>query len=151
MKKKSLIISCIILLLLVDTFYVLTLYKFNNYINISLIVNYEKLLFRLIYVINLLLVSYVISSLINLKKDIVSIRVINIEDGVVLFSTQSKKNMELYTDLKKYYIYESKSNKFIIDRFYQIDRNKYGEIKKSKKKGFPEAYDLHKYKIQDFR
>lgn len=151
MKRKSVILSSFIVIVLVDVFFVLNLYRINNYISFDLIVNYDRVLFRLIYVINLLLISYILGNLINRKKDVISIRPIKIEDDIVLFTTQTKKNMEMFTDLQKYYVYESKNKKFILDRFYLIDRQKYGEIKKIKKKGFPEAYDLHKYKAQDFR
>lgn len=151
MNRKGAVFSGIMILILVDIFYVFSLYKINNYINLDIMMNYDKVLFRLIYVLNLLLVSYVISSIINMKKDVISIRPIKIEDNKVLFTSQTKKNIEMYTDLHKYYIYESSSKKFILDKFYMIDRNKYGELQKSKKKGFPEAYDLHKYKLKDFR
>ena len=151
MNRKGAIFSGIMVLVLVDIFYILMLYKINNYINLDIMMNYDKVLFRLIYVLNLLLISFVISSIINKKKDVISIRPVRIENNTILFTSQTKKNIEMYTDLQRYYIYETSSKKFIIDKFYIINRNKYGELKKSKKKGFPEAYDLHKYKLKDFR
>lgn len=149
--KKDSIIYYVILIALIDSMYLVGLFVVNKELSLYTIMNYSRELFRLVYVTNIIMVSTIIAKLINIKKDIISIRPIKIENNMVLFSTQTKKNMEMFTDLQKYYIYESNSKRFVIDRFYQIDRNKYGELKKNKKKGFPEAYDLHKYKLKDFR
>ena len=65
MNRKGAIFSGIMVLVLVDIFYILMLYKINNYINLDIMMNYDKVLFRLIYVLNLLLISFVISSIIN--------------------------------------------------------------------------------------
>ena len=63
MNRKGAIFSGIMVLILVDIFYILMLYKINNYINLDIMMNYDKVLFRLIYVLNLLLISFVISSI----------------------------------------------------------------------------------------
>ena len=69
MNRKGAIFSGIMVLILVDIFYISMLYKINNYINLDIMMNYDKVLFRLIYVLNLLLISFVISSIINKKNN----------------------------------------------------------------------------------
>ena len=112
MKNIKLVISCTVVIILVDIYYLLLLYSMNNYLSLNLVVNYDRTLFRLIYIVNLLLVSYIISLLINSKKKIRSIRPIKIENGYVLLLTYIFLHMLIKKNQSVIYIQNPEKSQF---------------------------------------
>lgn len=143
----------------VDAFYLFYIYHNKGDLSLQIVINFDPLLFRVMIVFNVLILAYFISKIMNYETKIVSIRPfqasINKETGeiTILFTSQTKDNVRMYTDLKKYYVYVTKNKrKFVKDKFYFIDLNQYGgNLTKVSLGGLPEAYDLREFREKDFK
>ncbi|CDE09208.1 unknown [Bacillus sp. CAG:988] len=162
MKKKFRILLRLlifILMIAVDAFYLFYIYHSKGDLSLQIVINFDPLLFRVMIVFNVLILAYFISKIMNYGTKIVSIRPfqasINKETGeiTILFTSQTKDNVRMYTDLKKYFVYVTKNKrKFVKDKFYFIDLNQYGgNLTKVSLGGLPEAYDLREFREKDFK
>ena len=148
-----------ILMIAIDAFYLFYIYYSRGQLNLQKIINFDPMLFRVMIVFNVLILGYFLSKIMNYGTKIISIRPfqakLNKETGeiTILFTSQTKDNMRMYTDLKKYYVYVTKNKKkFIKDKFYFIDLNQYGgNLTKVSINGLPEAYDLREFREKDFK
>lgn len=146
-------------MIVVDAFYLFYIYHSKGDLSLQIVINFDPLLFRVMIVFNVLILTYFISKIMNYGTKIVSIRPfqasINKETGeiTILFTSQTKDNVRMYTDLKKYYVYVTKNKrKFVKDKFYFIDLNQYGgNLTKVSLGGLPEAYDLREFREKDFK
>lgn len=161
LKKVVKIIPKIImflLLIILDLFYLYCVNKTKHMISVPVLLEFNPFLFRVMILINIIFIGYFLSKIINYGTKIISIRPIKIKKDeelgkyIILFTSQTEKNMTMYTDLKKYYIYvTTNKNKFIKNKFYFLDIGQSNEIKKVKLNGMPEAYDLRKFSENDFK
>ena len=101
----------------VDAFYLFYIYHSKGDLSLQIVINFDPLLFRVMIVFNVLILAYFISKIMNYGTKIVSIRPfqasINKETGeiTILFTSQTKDNVRMYTDLKKYYVYVTKNKR----------------------------------------
>lgn len=149
----------LILLIAVDSFYLFYIYHSQGQLSLQRVINFDPLLFRVMIVFNVLILGYFLSKIMNYGTRIISIRPFQAKldkdtgEITILFTSQTKDNMRMYTDLKKYYVYVTKNKKkFVKDKFYFIDLNQYGgNLSKVSINGLPEAFDLRRFREKDFK